>query len=96
MSHCTDDLAIPSIRWIGVYPSEIKTLRLQHLPLTKEDILRIDSIMKRPYISKKVYQELLVFKRILHKTEVEGLTSGGINDWIKSYLFNKIEKGIFI
>lgn len=96
MSFLSKDLAIPSIRWIGVYPSEIKQLNLQSLPLTKEDICRLDSMMKRSYISKKIFKELIVLKKTLRKTEVEAVMSSGIVDWIDSYLSNKIQNGMFI
>lgn len=96
MSFCSEDLAIPCIRWIGVYPSEIKNLSLQSLPLTKEDESRIDSMIKRPYISTRIYKELLVLKKTLQKAEVEALASSGIVDWIDSYLFNKIQSGELI
>lgn len=96
MSFCSEDLAIPCIRWIGVYPSEIKNLSLQSLPLTKEDVSRIDSMIKRPYISTRIYKELLVLKKTLQKAEVEALASSGIVDWIDSYLFNKIQSGELI
>lgn len=93
MSFCSDELAIPSIRWIGVYPSEIKKLNLHSLALTKEDICRIDSMIKRPYISKKTYEQLLILKQNLRKAEIEALMSGGIVDYIDSYLLSKIQSG---
>ncbi|KAJ6628976.1 Meiotic recombination protein SPO11 [Pseudolycoriella hygida] len=40
MSYC--DLAIPSINWIGVLPSEIKKYKLKSLQLTNEDCIRLD------------------------------------------------------
>lgn len=96
LSFLSDDLAIPSIQWIGVYPSEIKNLNLQSLPLTKDDVYRINDMIKRPYINTKIYQELLVLQNTKQKTEVEALTSSGIGDWIDSYLLNKIQSGTFI
>lgn len=96
MSFCNDDLAIPAIRWIGVFPSEIKSLRLQSLPTIREDMVRIDGMIKRSYISKSVFKELLVLKTTSQKAEIESLTSGHIVDWIDSYLVNKIESGTFI
>lgn len=92
----SDALAIPSIRWIGVYPSEIKDLSLLSLPMTKDDICRIDSMIKRPYISKEVYEELLVLRKTLKKAEVEALMTSGIVDWIDSYLSSKIQSGRLI
>lgn len=96
MSYCNDDLAIPSIRWIGVCPSEIKSLGLQGIPVNNEDLHRIDAMIKRPYMSTQIYKELLELKTSKFKTEVEGLTSGGIIDWINSYLLKKIKSGDFI
>lgn len=93
MSFCNDDLAIPSVRWIGVYPSEIRKFNLLSLPLTKEDVNRLENLVKRPYLTTTIYEELLVLQKNLKKSEVEGLISTQIDDWIDSYLLSKIESG---
>lgn len=96
MSFLNADLALPSLRWIGVYPSEIKKLRLQSLPLTERDNSRIDSMVKRHYISTQIFEELMILKKVKRKAELESLTANGMVDWIGSYLFNKIQGGVFI
>lgn len=96
-SFLSDELAIPSIRWIGVYPSEIKKFNLLALPLTHGDVVRLNSLLKRPYLSKKIYKELLILQKAANKSEVEALISSArVVDWIDSYLFNKIQSGEFI
>ncbi|KAG4073105.1 hypothetical protein HA402_009524 [Bradysia odoriphaga] len=96
MSYFNDNLAIPSIRWIGVFPSEIKKFNLLSLPMTPQDVNRLDSLMKRPYMSTKIYKELLVLKRTQKKSEVEALLSSTVVDCIHSHLLHKIQNGGFI
>ncbi|XP_037033919.1 uncharacterized protein LOC119072743 isoform X2 [Bradysia coprophila] len=93
MSLFNDNLAIPSIQWIGVFPSEIKKFNLLSLPLTPQDINRLDSLMKRPYLSTKIYEELLVLKRTQKKSEVEALLSSTVVDCMHSHLLHKIHIG---
>ncbi|XP_055377341.1 uncharacterized protein LOC129609453 [Condylostylus longicornis] len=47
MSHC---LACPEIQWIGVLPSEIELLGIPSIQLTNEDKIRINDLLKRPYL----------------------------------------------
>lgn len=94
MSYGADELAVPSISWIGVYPSEIDHLGLSHITLTNDDVRRINGMIKRPYIKQKVYEELLALKTTGRKTEVEALTVGSIE--LIDYLRKKIESGVSV
>lgn len=92
MSFSNDNLAIPSVQWIGVFPSEINKLKLLSSQLTKEDINRMGHMIKRQYVSRDVLKELLILQKISKKSEVEALMS----DEIVVYLLNKIETGDMI
>lgn len=65
MAHQNDTLSVPSIRWIGVYPSEIVSLNLPSISLTNMDQERIVSLLKRYYIksNSKLLQQVLKFKQ---------------------------------
>lgn len=93
MSFFNDNLAIPSIRWIGVLPSEMKKFKLQSMPMTQRDANRVDNLMKRPYLSKEIYEELLVLKKSKMKSEVEALLASTAVGCIHTHLLRKIQNG---
>jgi meiotic recombination protein SPO11 len=50
MSYDADNLAIPSMKWLGVLPSDIQKYHIPQsalIPLTQEDIKRGESMLKR-------------------------------------------------
>jgi len=61
MVHQNDKLNVPSIQWIGVYPSEIVSLNLPSVSLTKVDQARTTSLLKRSYINtnSKLLQQVM-------------------------------------
>lgn len=92
MAHSSDDLAVPAIRWIGLLPSEIQPFKLLTIPLSQPDQNRLKSLIKRPYLTENLYDELLVLKRNQCKAELESLAINGITYLINTYLREKIEK----
>ncbi|KAG8513360.1 Meiotic recombination protein SPO11, partial [Galemys pyrenaicus] len=54
MSFEAHHLTVPAIRWLGLLPSDIKRLNISKdtlIPLTKRDQMKLDSILKRPYVT---------------------------------------------
>lgn len=87
---------MPSIKWIGVYPSEIEPLNLVKLPLTGRDNKKINDLMKRPYINgtdsdDEFAHQLSIAKALNAKVEIEGLYDIMSDNYlIDDYLTNKI------
>lgn len=87
---------MPSIKWIGVYPSEIERLNLVKLPLTGRDNKKINDLMKRPYINgtdsdDEIAHQLSIAKALNAKVEIEGLYDIMSDNYlIDDYLTNKI------
>lgn len=51
MIHQNEMLSIPSIKWLGVYPTDIVSLNLPSIPLTNLDRARLKSLSKRSYVN---------------------------------------------
>ncbi|XP_069846242.1 meiotic recombination protein SPO11 [Dipodomys merriami] len=54
MSFEAHNLTVPAIRWLGLLPSDIKRLNIPKnslIPLTKHDHMKLNSILKRPYVN---------------------------------------------
>lgn len=73
MSYAVDELAVPAIQWIGVYPSDIKKLELPSMPMELRDNNRLKNLIKRSYISEGIFAELLILQTDGRKTEIEAL-----------------------
>lgn len=51
MVYQNEKLSVPSIKWLGVYPSDIISLNLQSTSLTDLDQMRIKYLLKKSYIN---------------------------------------------
>nr|ATL75374.1 meiotic recombination protein SPO11 [Diachasma muliebre] len=51
-------LACPTIKWIGIYPSEVSKLRLQKIPLTDADLIKLRGLKRRRYLDNHLREEL--------------------------------------
>ena len=91
MANAVDKLAVPSIIWIGIHPSEISTLNLPAMELTERDVKKIDELLKRPYINQFIMKELKMMKLINLKAEIESLCDISANYLIDNYLPNKMK-----
>lgn len=91
MSNLSEALAVPSIRWLGVLPSDIRKFGIQSNALTAEDIRKLDNILNRPFINDHVHRELLIMKRASVKAEIEGISNSSSSYLIDVYLRNKID-----
>ena len=79
MSQITDTLAVPSVRWIGIFPTEIQSLDVPSIPLTVMDKRKIKSLLKRPYMTSSFENELKALENGQVKAEIEGVSSFSIN-----------------
>ena len=88
----SSELTVPSITWIGVFPSEIDALDLVKLPLSGGDNKKINDMLLRTNLPEDVRCELRVASERRVKTEIEGLYDVGVNYLIDVYLVGKIKK----
>jgi hypothetical protein len=51
MNHQSDDLAVPMVQWLGVFPSDISWLGIKAQPFTVADISKVRNPVARPYIT---------------------------------------------
>lgn len=99
MSHQAEQLAVPSIRWIGIHPSEIdKFYDKEHqIDLTEKDVGKLNDIINRPYIKSDplLEKEIKILLDRNCKAEIEGIET------VPAYLVNvylriKIANGDFL
>lgn len=90
MSNNNDALAVPAIRWLGIWPSDVERFAIASLEMNNEDRRKVDSIMKRPHISNEIFKELTILKRNGRKAEIEGLAESSCDYLVDVYLSNKL------
>ncbi|XP_052890165.1 meiotic recombination protein SPO11 [Anopheles moucheti] len=73
MVHHQRSLAVPSMRWIGLFPSDMELLGLQGIPLRERELKRIEQMIKRPYTQGHIQRELLLLRQLATKAEIESL-----------------------
>ncbi|XP_034351458.1 meiotic recombination protein SPO11 isoform X2 [Arvicanthis niloticus] len=101
MSFEAHNLTVPTIRWLGLLPSDIKRLHIPKeslIPLTKRDQMKLDSILRRPYIT---YQpcwkkEMEIMADSKMKAEIQALTFLSSDYLSRVYLPNKLRFGGWI
>lgn len=75
MSHLANYLAVPQIKWLGVYPSEIQTFNIPFIELSKMDRFKAGKLLEKPFVdnypSMKQEIQIMLLKNI--KAELEGL-----------------------
>lgn len=95
-SHQNDALAVPSIRWIGILPSDIRKFGVASTQMTGDDTRKLMHLMKRPHINNELYQELHVLKQNERKAEIEGVSGSSCHYLIDVYLAHKLREKKFI
>lgn len=91
MSNLAEALAVPSVRWLGIFPSDIRKFGIRAIPLTEEDKRKLDNILNRPFINDHVHRELLIMRQTNLKAEIEGISDVAGTYLIDVYLRNKID-----
>ncbi|GJQ85645.1 Spo11 [Trypoxylus dichotomus] len=85
LAHLSDQLALPSLRWIGIHPKEIISLNITRQSLTQPDKRKIRSLLMRPYMDSvpKIREELEVMLQRDFKAEIEGVMKG--NNYLRNF-----------
>nr|KAF6423914.1 SPO11 initiator of meiotic double stranded breaks [Rousettus aegyptiacus] len=101
MSFEAHNLTVPAIRWLGLLPSDIKRLNIPKdtlIPLTKQDQKKLDSILKRPYVTCQPFwrQEMEIMADSKMKAEIQALTFLSSDYLSRVYLPNKLKFGGWI
>ncbi|XP_027279066.1 meiotic recombination protein SPO11 isoform X2 [Cricetulus griseus] len=101
MSFEAHSLTVPTIRWLGLLPSDIQRLNIPKdslIPLTKHDQRKLDSILKRPYITYQPLwrKELEMMADSKMKAEIQALTFLSADYLSRVYLPNKLRFGGWI
>lgn len=75
MSHLSARLAVPSIRWLGVHPSDISRLGAPGLALSPRDVAKTRDLLGRPYCETNaaLRHQLQLLQDNGLKTEIEGI-----------------------
>lgn len=96
MSHNSDNLAVPSIRWLGILPSDVSKLCIPTANLTIDDKSKIKYILKRPYVSEDILKEINILSELNEKAEIESLANLSPNYLIDTYLPYKFKIDPFV
>ncbi|XP_026820261.1 meiotic recombination protein SPO11 [Rhopalosiphum maidis] len=98
MVHQNEMLCVPSIKWLGVYPTDIVSLNLPSITLTNLDQERLKSLLKRSYINSnhKLLQQVLMLHNLNRKSEIESLTTFTQTYLTEVYIKKKILTQDFI
>ncbi|XP_032758351.1 meiotic recombination protein SPO11 isoform X3 [Rattus rattus] len=101
MSFEAHNLTVPAIRWLGLLPSDIKRLNIPKdslIPLTRRDQMKLDSILRRPYITYHPFwkKEMEMLADSKTKAEIQALTFLSSDYLSRVYLPNKLRFGGWI
>lgn len=96
-AHLSHQLALPSLKWLGVFPSEIGLYNLQSSQLNERERIKIKAMLRRPYLFAvpRVKKELELLDQKGLKAEIEGLLKAH-NYITKVYLPHKFSNKDFI
>ncbi|XP_061545068.1 meiotic recombination protein SPO11 isoform X1 [Phycodurus eques] len=98
MSFEAQSLTIPSAMWLGLLPSDLERLQVPRsalLPLTKTDENKLDSLLKRPYVTDQPewLKEMALMQKNRLKAEIQSLAAIGPDFLTSIYLPNKLRFG---
>nr|XP_054322911.1 meiotic recombination protein SPO11 isoform X2 [Pongo pygmaeus] len=101
MSFEAHHLTVPAIRWLGLLPSDLKRLNVPKdslIPLTKRDQMKLDSILRRPYVTCQPFwrKEMEIMADSKMKAEIQALTFLSSDYLSRVYLPNKLKFGGWI
>lgn len=89
MAFAGEPLAVPRLQWFGIKPSEFRDDHHLH-KLSQRDEAKLESLLKRPYISSELTEELEIMKNFGKKAEIEDFDSP------TNYLWTKLWKSDFM
>uniref|UniRef100_A0A3Q2CXA6 DNA topoisomerase (ATP-hydrolyzing) n=1 Tax=Cyprinodon variegatus TaxID=28743 RepID=A0A3Q2CXA6_CYPVA len=98
MSFEAHSLTVPSVMWLGLLPSDLQRLRIPAeslIPLTKRDESKLNSLMKRPYLTSQPdwCKEMELMQQNKVKAEIQSLSSIAPDFLTNIYLPNKLRYG---
>ncbi|NXP13768.1 SPO11 protein, partial [Thinocorus orbignyianus] len=98
MSFEAHHLTVPSVKWLGLLPSDLERLNICKdalIPFTKRDQTKLASLQKRPYIACQPAwkRELEIMAASKLKAEIQVLTSLSSDYLSRVYLPNKLQFG---
>jgi meiotic recombination protein SPO11 len=103
MAHDAKNLSVPTLRWLGVLPSDLARYNLPksaRIPLGPRDTQKITSLLQREYIRGNAAwrRELELMAKLGYKAEVESLQSGhqGLRFLSEHFLPDKLAKGLWV
>ncbi|XP_068147060.1 meiotic recombination protein W68 [Drosophila tropicalis] len=93
MNFTSNLLASPSLRWVGLHPSEIFSLAIGGTaPLSREDNKKINDMLNRKNMDPGVRQELYKLQQMQLKAEIESVLDFLCGDYIP----NKVNRNLFL
>ncbi|RVE70690.1 hypothetical protein OJAV_G00067640 [Oryzias javanicus] len=98
MSFEAHSLTVPSVMWLGLFPSDLQRLRVPKsslLPLTRTDECKLSSLLKRPYLASQPgwQKELELMQQSKVKAEIQSLADIAPDFLTSIYLPNKLRYG---
>ncbi|XP_066417870.1 meiotic recombination protein SPO11 [Molothrus aeneus] len=98
MSFEAHHLTVPSVKWLGLLPSDLERLNICKdalIPFTKQDENKLASIKRRPYIACQPLwkKELEIMAASKLKAEIQVLTTVSADYLSRVYLPNKLQFG---
>ncbi|XP_014824277.1 PREDICTED: meiotic recombination protein SPO11 [Poecilia mexicana] len=98
MSFEAHSLTVPSVMWLGLLPSDLQRLRVPEdslIPLTKADENKLNSLLKRPYLTSQPdwCKEIELMQQSKVKAELQSLSSIAPDFLTNIYLPNKLRYG---
>ncbi|KAM9856208.1 5-aminolevulinate synthase, non-specific, mitochondrial-like [Aulostomus maculatus] len=98
MSFEAHSLTVPSVMWLGLLPSDLERLRVPEdalIPLTKTDESKLDSLLKRPYITSQPEwkKEIELMQKNKVKAEIQSLAAIAPDFLTSIYLPSKLQYG---
>lgn len=101
LSYESPFLATPEMHLLGVLTKDLDEYKIDQqsrIPMTKNDIKRLDDMLKEDFVkkNKRWKEDLELMKKIKMKAEIQALSSHGIEYLTDVYLPNKLYSGDWI
>ncbi|XP_070695056.1 meiotic recombination protein SPO11 [Pempheris klunzingeri] len=98
MSFEAHSLTVPSVMWLGLLPSDLQRLQVPVdalIPLTERDKSKLNSLLKRPYLTSQSdwQKEMELMQQSKVKAEIQSLAAIAPDFLTNTYLPNKLHYG---
>ncbi|MGQ4871401.1 MAG: DNA topoisomerase IV subunit A [Candidatus Thorarchaeota archaeon] len=86
-----DGLTVPTAKWIGVTPADIRKYSLPTEPMSDADLRRLDELARDPrYTSPESQRHIREFRELRRKAEQQAFSRFGVDFVVEEYLPDKI------